>query len=563
MLRKDVVNLSTASPQAARIEQEDFDFMLPRTEFLARLPFQIACLLAATILLAVIQPTHAAAPEEGFDILEYRIEGNSVLPALAIEQAVYPHLGPGRSFQEVEAARAALEKAYQDSGYLTVSVSIPEQKVAEGVVHLQVVEGQVERIRVSGARYYALGEIKATTPELAEGKVPYFPEVQKQLAEVNRSAERKVTPLLRPGRSPGKLEVDLKVEDKPPVHGSVEINNKQSPSTSELRLEASLRYENLFQKQHSASLNYVISPQETDEVNVISGFYTVPLERSRSLTLYAVHSESNVISPESTVIGNGNVFGLRYARPLPVLGSASVFFHSLAAGFDYKDFAETQNTLGADQKVSPVSYLPFTAQYTAGAPFQGGNWLGNLSFVFNLRGWLDQEVDCVGVPTDQFNCRRLGARSDFSFLRGDLTYTRAVADWQAQLRLAFQASGQPLISNEQFIAGGADTVRGYPEGEAAGDFGWRLGVEARSPVLSTVRGSPLRGIAFVEGASLRLNDALAGQTSKFSLASVGVGLRLDGDKGLQFGLDLARTLKDGPSTASGDGRAHLRLGYQF
>ena len=505
----------------------------------------------------------SAEQDNRFDILEYQVEGNSVLPVLAIETAVYPFLGPQRAFSDAEAARAALEKAYQDGGYLSVSVNLPEQKVSGGVVRLQVVEGQVERLRVSGTRYYALGEIKAVTPELAEGKVPYFPEVQKQLAAVNRTAERKVTPLLRPGRSPGKLEVDLKVEDQSPVHGSIEINNKQSPSTSELRLEASLRYENLFQKQHSASFNYVLSPQETDEVNVISGFYTVPLARSRSLTLYAVHSESNVITSDSTVVGSGNVFGLRYARPLPVLGSGTGFFHNLAAGFDYKDFAETQDNLGADQKVSPVSYLPFSAQYTAGQTYEGGSWVSNLSFVFNLRGWLDQEVDCVGVLTDQFNCRRLGARSDFSFLRGDLTYTRAVADWQGQLRLAFQASGQPLISNEQFIAGGADTVRGYPEGEAAGDFGWRLGIEARSPVLSTVRGSPLRGIAFVEGASLSLIDALAGQTSKFSLASVGVGVRLDGDKGLQFGLDLARTLEDGPNTASGDGRAHLRLGYQF
>jgi hemolysin activation/secretion protein len=524
---------------------------------------RLIAMLAAALCFPAWSAATATAAENRFDILEYRVEGNSVLSALAIEQAVYPHLGPAREFKDAEAARAALEKAYQSGGYLSVTVNLPEQKVSAGVVRLQVVEGQVERLRVSGARYYSLGEIKAGTPELAEGKVPYFPEVQKQLTAVNSSAERRVTPLLRPGRTPGKLEVDLKVEDEAPVHGSVELNNKQSPSTSELRFEASLRYENLFQKQHSASINYVLSPQETDEVNVISGFYTVPLAGSRSLTLYAVHSESNVVSTDSTVIGNGDVFGLRFSRPLPVAGSTSGFFHSLSAGFDYKDFSETQNVLGADEKVSPVTYLPFTAQYTLGSAANGQSWVGNLSAVMNLRGLMDQRVDCVGTDADQFDCRRSGARSDFSYLRGDLTYTTAWHDWQSQFRFAFQATTQPLISNEQFLAGGADTVRGYPEGEAAGDTGWRQGIEVRSPALAKVGNTPLYGIAFLESASLRLNDALPGQTSKFNLASVGLGLRLNGSKGLLLNMDLGHALTDGPSTAKGDKRAHVRLGYQF
>lgn len=530
-----------------------------------RFPPQILVVWLTAVLLAMplSSPAWSAAPDNRFDIQEYQVVGNSVLPVAVIEDAVYPHLGPGREFADVEKARAALEKAYQAAGYLSVSVNVPEQKVSSGAVRLQVVEGQVERLRVSGARYYALGEIKAITPELAEGSVPYFPDVQKQLAEANRTAERRVTPLLRPGRTPGKLEVDLKVEDKSPLHGSVELNNKQSPMTSESRLEASLRFDNLFQKQHSASVNYVISPEQTDEVNVISGFYTAPLAGGRSLTVYGVHSESNVVDSTSTVLGRGNVLGLRYGLPLPSRGAAAGFFHTLAAGFDYKSFDETQNVLGADQKVSPMRFLPFTTQYTVGAPLLGGNWLGNLSFVFNLRGLTDHDVDCQGSTVDQFACRRSGAQSGFAYLRGDFTHTRRWSDWQSQLRFAFQAAGQPLISNEQFMAGGADTVRGYYEGEAAGDYGWRLAVEFKSPSLATSRLGALHGIAFAEGASLSLSGALPGQTSDFSLASVGVGLRLEGTKGMQFGMDLGRALKDGPTTRGGDGRAHVKLGYQF
>lgn len=511
-------------------------------------------------------PALVAQANERFDILEYRVEGNTVLPALAIEEAVYPHLGEKRVFNDVEAARSSLEKAYHEAGYLTVSVNVPEQRVMGGMVRLRVLEGQVERLRVVGSRYYSLGEIKAATPALAEESVPHFPDVQKQLAEANRSAERRIIPVLRPGRAPGKVEVELKVEDQHPLHGNIEINNKQSPDTSELRLEAGLHYDNLFQKQHSLNLNYILSPEQTDEVNVVTGFYTAPLARGRSLTAYAVHSESNVTSvSDTTVLGTGNVLGLRYTLPLPTRRASSGFFHSLTLGADFKDFSETRAPLGADQEVSPVTYLPLSAQYTLGQAGEDRTWFGNLNATFNLRGLLDEDLICpnYAAPVDQFTCRRAGARPDFFHLRGDLTYTRDWASWRGRLNLGFQVASQPLISNEQFLAGGNDTVRGYYEGEAAGDYGWRLGGEIRSPSLAQTSLGNLYGLGFVEGASLGLNDAPAGQTDSFRLASAGLGLRLEGGKGVRFGLDVAHALRAGPRTASGDDRAHVRLGYQF
>src|ERR1700712_2500404 len=74
----------------------------------------------------------AADAQPRFDIMEFQVEGNSVLPDAAIEQAVTPFLGAGRRMDDVEAARAALEKTYQGGGYLTVFVDVPEQRVDGG-----------------------------------------------------------------------------------------------------------------------------------------------------------------------------------------------------------------------------------------------------------------------------------------------------------------------------------------------------------------------------------------------------------------------------------------------
>src|ERR1700748_1011846 len=90
------------------------------------------------------------------DINEYRIEGAHLLPQDVVEQAVYPYLGLGRTTDDVEKARAALEKAYNDAGYQTVGVEIPQQKVQAGVVTLRVVEGAIGKLRVNGSRFYSL-----------------------------------------------------------------------------------------------------------------------------------------------------------------------------------------------------------------------------------------------------------------------------------------------------------------------------------------------------------------------------------------------------------------------
>lgn len=506
----------------------------------------------------------APAASAGFDLLEFAVEGNSVLPVIEIERAVYPWLGPARTPADIEKARAALEAVYQDSGYLSVSVVVPEQSVAEGVVRLRVVEGEVERLKVSGNRYSTRSDLRADVPELAPGTVPYFPAMQAELAQAGRSPDRRVTPLLRPGRRPGTMEVELAVEDDLPLHGNLEINNRQSPDTSKQRLEAGLRYDNLFQRQHSAGLNYVVSPRKPDEVQVLAGFYSAPLGAGRSASAFLQHSNSNIATAaDSTVLGKGTTLGLRYSLTLPNPVGVAGFFHSLSLGLDYKDLRETQNLLGADQKVTPLRYTPLVAQYTASQFGEAGEFAGSLSLAANL-GAATRRLDCQGVDLDQFECRRAGARPSFAVLRGDLGYSYRLLGWEVMTRLDFQAGAQALVSGEQIVAGGMDSVRGYLEGEIAGDAGWRLKAETKTPTLLDLGGSALRAVGFVDGAVLWLNDPLAGQTSEFSLASAGLGLRLKGARGGPLlALDFAQALKAGSKTVRGNQRLHMRLGYEF
>ncbi len=180
-------------------------------------------------------------------IREYRVVGSKALDRGSVEEAVYGYLGPGRTAQDVEGARAALEKTYRDKGFQTVSVSVPMQRAANGVVFLQVTEAPVGRLRVNGSRFYDINKIKARVPSLAQGTLPNFNKVEREIIALNQSGDLQITPSLAAGVMPGTVDVNLVVKDKFPLHGSVELNNRYSANTTPLRLDLSLRYDNLWQ----------------------------------------------------------------------------------------------------------------------------------------------------------------------------------------------------------------------------------------------------------------------------------------------------------------------------
>ncbi len=470
----------------------------------------------------VEQQSAAQKPPDTFDLWELRVKGNTLMERKQIEKTVYPFLGPKKSIDTVETARTALEQLYHNNGYQTIAVDIPEQDVVNGVVNLQVTEGKVSRLRVTDSRYFSLNSIKAKVPELAEGHVPNLPKMQEQLTELGKeSQDRSIVPVLRAGETPGTLEVDLKVKDELPLHGRLEINGRNSVDTSRLRTLISFHYDNLWQKFHSASFMYQLSPENPDEVEVIVGTYVMPVFSSGTrLALYGVNSSSNsqiATAGALGVIGQGSIFGARLVHPLPGLKD---YTHTVTAGIDYKDFKEDLALIGADTLKTPISYLPFLAQYN-------GNLGGEeYSLAFNVG--LNFSVRNFGNDDQEFEDKRHLARSNYFYVSGGFNFKHDLP-WGMEFasRLSAQMADSPLISNEQLSMGGVYTVRGYFESQALTDDGVIGSLELYSPRLNPESWEyidQLRALVFIDSAKGWVKDALPGNQSHIELAGSGVGL---------------------------------------
>lgn len=451
-------------------------------------------------------------------IQEYRVTGARLLSQKEIGDTVYPFLGPARTNEDVEQARAALEKAYRDKGYQTVTVEVPPQQVRRGVVVLQVLENKVGRLRVRGSRYFSLDQIKKQSPSLAEGTVPNFNDVTRDIVALNQWPDRRVTPSLRAGVEPGTVDIDLTVKDTFPLHGSLELNNRHSPETTELRLNGALSYNNLWQLGHSVGLSFQLAPERLDDAKVFSGYYLArfPAISWLSLMVQGTKQDSNVSTlGGAAVAGRGEVIG---ARAIITLPPKKDFYHSVTLGFDYKHFEE--NVLIADTEAeTPITYFPLSAAYSATWTGKGRLTELNAAVNFHFRG--------LGSSPEEFDAKRFRADGSYIYIRGDLSHTQDLpAGFQVFGKVQGQLTGDALINSEQFSGGGLGTARGYLESTALGDNALFGTLELRSPSLLggwRKDDSEWRVYAFVDAGILTLNSPQPEQESRFELASFGLG----------------------------------------
>lgn len=505
-----------------------------------------------------------AAARRPVDIMNYRIDGNTVLSRIDVEKAVLPFLGPGRNASDVESARLALVKAYRDKGYETVDVEIPEQDVRGGIVRLNVVELKVGRLRVTDARYSSPDAIRAKAPSIAEGTVPNYTAIYRDVTALNKSANRTVTPALRAGDTPGTVDIDLQIEDKLPLHASFEINDRTSSRTERLRASASVSYANLFQMDHSISLQGQFAPQDPGQSWVVSGSYVAPIAGTPfTLVGYGVHSDSDVAAIGGIgVLGSGNIVGL---RGIYNFSSSDRLFHTLTLGIDYKSFKEDL-ILGSDTAATPIDYIPLTLQYALARRDERSDLDISVALNLGIRG--------LDADEQEFRQKRFAASASWAYVRGDFSYLyRVPGDIRVGVKFGAQFSRQPLISNEQFSAGGLDSVRGYYESQTLGDSGYFSQLDVESPSLHKPFGklmNELRAFLFLDSARLTIRDPLADINGNIddgaTLASVGLGLRIKALNTLNSSLILSAPLIDPETTLIDFGdslRGQFRVWAEF
>ena len=129
------------------------------------------------------------------------------------------------------------------------------------------------------------------------------------------------------------------------------------------------------------------------------------------------------------------------------------------------------------------------------------------------------------------------------------------------IRSQFQIASQPLAPSEQLQLGGAESIRGYPEGDYLADTGAFVNFDWTFPMYIIPKSWKLPGqdtplryqiepVFFVDVGGGTLNKTLPGERNSKFLAAVGGGLRVK-FKYFSLRLDWAGSIGDKPTSGSG------------
>lgn len=546
-------------------------------------PLLALLLLLANVLLAptgLAQNTNtpAARAEPHFTVEHYLVSGNTLLAPRQLARIMTNQpaaFGTNVSFEDIRAALANLQSAYQERGYVTVKAWLPQQRLTNAEVKIKVTEGRLADIQVKGNKYFSTPNVLRSLPSLHTNMLLNAHVFQRELDQANANRDRQIYPVIGPGPDPGTTELTLKVKDRLPLHARAELNNLSTPGTPDTRAVFNAQYNNLWQLEHQFGISYSFTPVDfhpagdynwwpldLPQIANYSAFYRLPLGAPQSvqeqvdqsngrfgynevthqfqmpppsgrpeLTLYASRSltdtgvqfsnGTNEVHTSLLTINSADAgqnvslneqLGAKLAWPLPPLGRLSSTLtlgmdlkHFQQASYNSNDFTEvivttnngvpvpiTDNFSVAQPNLrTEVYYLPINFGLNGSIPDPWGTTFFNAQANFNLatfggsaaqyqsgtnlsysRGGLAEVAGATNVD-DGYITVQLGADR----------LQRLYKDWTVKIHADGQWANGRLFSNEQFGMGGVAGVRGYQDGQAYGDTGWRVSIEPQTPLM--------------------------------------------------------------------------------
>ena len=171
-----------------------------------------------------------------------------------------------------------------------------------------------------------------------------------------------------------------------------------------------------------------------------------------------------------------------------------------------------------------------------------------------------------GTDATQFAVKRAGADPNFSIFKPSLYRQQLLpGNWTLTAKIDGQIASGPLISNEQYGAGGLDSVRGYTESERLGDNGVHGSLELRTPQLlnkMTPGISQSYLYVFQDYARVRTLDPLPAQITGYRLLGSGLGAHFK-FRNLTADVDGAHAETAGYVTRKGADSVQFRVNYAW
>ncbi len=508
------------------------------------------------------QKAPPGAEDIKFTLRSVQLDGVSAYKEGALASVYQDELGQVISLADLYQIAAELTNKFRNDGYILTQVVVPPQTIEGGNVHLQVVEGYVDRVVVEGNGVNGLDLIRSYANNIRTGKALNVSDLERYLLLINDLPGVEARSVLSP--SPNKTgAADLRIiATRDPFDALLAADNFGSRYLGPLELTGAAVLNSAFGINEKITAQAVLAPQLGDGVELGYGMlaYEQPIF-NKGTTVEALVSvtETNPgfdLKPFD-VEGISRFASLKVKHPFIRSRSQNLYGD---IGFDARNL-ESSNSLESEDRRDHIRAVRVGARYELLDTLFGVG-INSADLV------ISKGVDWLGA-SDEGDTR-------LTRLLGDPTFTKANLELQrlqhivSNVNLLVAATGQwannPLLSSEEFGVGGISYGRGYDPSEITGDDGVAAKVELQwnDPVKIQYLDN-LQLYSFYDFGKVWNKDAttLAGKID--SLASVGFGARTDVfDDSIEAGAGLAFPLTREVQTEDGTRpRLYLNISKKF
>lgn len=447
-------------------------------------------------------------------VTRFEVTGSTIFGAAEFEKITAPYTNRPITFAELMEAQAEITRLYTDQGYTTSGAVIPPQTLENGVVKVQIVEGEVEAIQVTGTRRlnpnYVRSRLAIGTQKPLNSKKLLE---ALQLLQLNPIIET-ISAELSSGTRSGTNRLEVKVNEARTVGVQVELDNNRSPAVGSFRRSLKLSEANLLGQADSLQVGYA----NTKGSNVIDFSYAYPVNaRNGTVSFDFQQSFSRIIEePFDPLDIKANSFDLSLNYRQPIIETPTRLV-SLGIGTYWR------------QSQTSILDIPFPL-----SPGADANGVTRVSTVRFFQDWVERGAESVFAARSEFNVG-LGVFNSgldapppngyFVLWRGQVQWVKLLApDALLILQSNAQFSDRPVAPFDQFSIGGQGSVRGYRQDLLLADNGVSASAEVRLPIWRLAQNRGVLQVApFVDVGNV-WNSRQAAPDPNF-LASAGVGLR--------------------------------------
>ena len=378
---------------------------------------------------------------------------------------------------------------------------------------------------------------------------------------LNQNSDLELGSVISQGSAPETSDVTLKVTDKLPFHIGASVDNQGTRLVGKYRPAVSFRSTNLTGNNDSLFINSLFSSGALGE----SALYSIPVTTRGTKLAFDFTYFYTKLGKELksyNIEGQTQIY-IPHIRQEIVLSENFQMFAD--AGLEIKSIKKymADDITSNDQLRLPYFSFDLTRLDSF---FGGGQTSFSPKFVFGTENFL-------GASSRNHPSASRAGTGGFFF-----KYEQSLGRIQKMpfgsymsIRSGFQAVTHTLPSAEQFQLGGANSIRGYPEGDYLCDIGASLNMDWVFPFYAIPKSwklphseTPLRNqiqpVVFMDLGGGALIDTISGEKKEKFLMGLGGGLKINLYNKINVRLEWAAPVGQDPT--SGTGPATFYLTFQ-